>query len=43
MGDAGAYRPGDKSRERLERYEALKAQSGPAEKSTLELNARPAV
>ena len=31
---------GTKSRERLERYEALKAQSGPAEKSTLELNAR---
>ena len=31
---------GTKSRERLERYEALKAQTGPAEKSTLELNAR---
>ena len=31
---------GTKSRERLERYEALKAQTGPAEKSTLELSAR---
>ena len=31
---------GTKSRERLERYEALKSQSGPAEKSTLELSAR---
>ena len=31
---------GTKSRERLERYEALKAQAGPAEKSTLELSAR---
>ena len=31
---------GTKSRERLERYEALKAQTGPAEKSTLELTAR---
>ena len=31
---------GSKSRERLERYEALKAQTGPAEKSTLELSAR---
>ena len=31
---------GTKSRERLERYEALKAQIGPAEKSTLELSAR---
>ena len=31
---------GTKSRERLERYETLKAQTGPAEKSTLELNAR---
>ena len=30
---------GTKSRERLERYEALKAQTGPAEKSTLELSA----
>ena len=29
-----------KSRERLERYEALKAQTGPMEKSTLELSAR---
>ncbi|MBU5436183.1 ABC-F family ATP-binding cassette domain-containing protein [Pseudoflavonifractor sp. MSJ-37] len=29
---------GTKSRERLERYEALKEQSGPAEKSTLELS-----
>ena len=31
---------GTKSRERLERYEALKAQTGPMEKSTLELSAR---
>ncbi|WP_300267948.1 ABC-F family ATP-binding cassette domain-containing protein [uncultured Flavonifractor sp.] len=31
---------GTKSRERLERYEALKAQTGPTEKSTLELSAR---
>ena len=31
---------GTKSRERLERYEALKAQSGPAEKTSLELSAR---
>ena len=31
---------GTKSRERLERYEALKAQTGLEEKSTLELNAR---
>ncbi|MBM6925560.1 ABC-F family ATP-binding cassette domain-containing protein [Pseudoflavonifractor phocaeensis] len=31
---------GTKSRERLERYEALKAQTGMEEKSTLELNAR---
>ena len=31
---------GTKSRERLERYEVLKAQAGPAEKSTLELSAR---
>ena len=31
---------GTKSRERLERYETLKAQTGPAEKSTLELSAR---
>ena len=31
---------GTKSRERLERYEALKAQTGPAEKSTLELSTR---
>ena len=30
---------GTKSRERLERYEALKNQAGPAEKSTLELSA----
>ena len=31
---------GTKSRERLERYEALKAQTGPAEKTSLELSAR---
>ena len=31
---------GTKSRERLERYEELKAQTGPAEKSSLELSAR---
>ena len=31
---------GTKSRERLERYEALKAQTGPAEKTALELSAR---
>ena len=31
---------GTKSRERLERYEALKAQTGPTEKSTLELSVR---
>ena len=31
---------GTKSRERLERYEALKAQTGPTEKSTLELSAQ---
>ena len=31
---------GTKSWERLERYEALKAQTGPTEKSTLELSAR---
>ena len=31
---------GTKSRERLERYEALKVQTGPTEKSTLELSAR---
>ena len=31
---------GTKSRERLERYEALKAQTGPTEKSTLELSTR---
>ena len=31
---------GTKSRERLERYEALKARTGPAEKTSLELSAR---
>lgn len=31
---------GTKSRERLERYEALKAQTGPEEKTSLELSAR---
>ena len=31
---------GTKSRERLERYEALKAQTGPTEKTSLELSAR---
>ncbi|MEQ2455281.1 ABC-F family ATP-binding cassette domain-containing protein [Flavonifractor hominis] len=31
---------GTKSRERLERYEALKSQTGPVEKNTMELSAR---